>query len=170
MRSPTSGSTHWCSSRSAASIRLPSCASLRADGAPPHPNQTKSLGPKLGASATRAMRLRHTAVKPSCEDASVNNTTLNLTALRSLKATTDQSGRLMRPARALLGWMNPEDGQRVMVSNRGDAKPTEEQIGAADSAREAVSRRPTFTEQAGAESDLPNELIPHLELLQKTPA
>jgi hypothetical protein len=50
----------------------------------------------------------------------------------------------LRPARPLLGWMHPEDAQRVLVSNRGDAQASAEQVRAVESAHQAVSRRATF--------------------------
>jgi hypothetical protein len=100
----------------------------------------------------------------------VNKTILDSTALRSLTATTDPTGRLLRPARALLGWMDPEDAKRVLVSNRGDAQASAEQVRAVETAHQAVSRRAIFENAMTPETDLPSELLSYVDRLQKSPS
>ena len=114
--------------------------------------------------------LRQAAVKETGKHRGVNETILDSTALRSLTATTDQAGRLLRPARALLGWMDPEDAKRVLVSNRGDAHPSAAQVRAVETAHQAVSTRATFENAVTPEADLPASLLPHVDRLQKSPA
>jgi hypothetical protein len=66
--------------------------------------------------------------------------------------------------------MHPEDAQRMLVSNRGDAQPSAEQVRAVESAHQAVGRRATFENELSPEIDLPAELHPHVDRLEKSPA
>jgi len=129
--------------------------------------------PRTGSLGFSGLRLigwpRQAAVKTACHDAGVNKTSIDSQALKSLKATTDSTGRVLRPARALLGWMHPDDAKRVLVSNRGDVQPSAEHVRAVDAAHQAVSTRRNFA-QGTLETDLPAELLSYIERLQKSPA
>jgi len=66
--------------------------------------------------------------------------------------------------------MDPEDAKRVLVSNRGDAQASAEQVRAVETAHEAVGRRATFKDPVSPETDVPVELLPYVDRLQKSPA
>ncbi len=40
-----------------------------------------------------------------------------------------KAGQVERAARALIGWMRPEDAQRVLLSNRTDSPPERQTLG-----------------------------------------
>lgn len=136
-----------------------------------------ALGGGTAASSSSAflpiatdLELRHTAVKAALHDGSVNQTSIDSHGLRSLRATTDSTGRVLRPARALLGWMHSDDAQRVLVSNRGDVQPSAEQVRVVETAHQFVRNRHAFGSQPALERDVPPDLVLHLERLQKNPA
>ena len=78
--------------------------------------------------------------------------------------------RLERPARVLLGWLPPERGELLMVSNRADVELTDEQRARVCQAHDAVAARPVGIDQTGLVSALPPELAGHLARLQANPA
>src|SRR5258706_286488 len=59
-----------------------------------------------------------------------------------------------RPARALIGWMRPEDAHRFLLSNRNDAAP-DAVIEAAQKARYTVAARPDGIDQHQLVTALP---------------
>jgi hypothetical protein len=72
----------------------------------------------------------------------------------------NQGADLLRPARALLGWIPNEKAYRFLASSRADVAPTDEQRALVGSARAAVaSRQPP--DQAGLVSPPPLELSEH---------
>src|SRR6266704_1370192 len=81
-------------------------------------------------------------------------------------AAPDTAVQLERPARALLGWMPPELGERALLSNRLGVEPTGEQREQARRAREAVAARPAGADQQGLVAAPPPELAEHVERLR----
>lgn len=78
--------------------------------------------------------------------------------------------QLHRPARALIGWMQPTEGQLWLVSRRQDIAPTVEQIERVARASAAVAARPAGLDQAGAVEDPPAALDQHIAALYGDPA
>ena len=74
-----------------------------------------------------------------------------------------------RPARALLGWLPPEQGEFLLVSNRSGTELTGAESDRARQAREAVAARAAGIDQAGLVSALPPELAGHVARLKATP-
>ncbi len=74
-----------------------------------------------------------------------------------------------RPARALIGWMRPEDAHRFLLSNRNDAAP-DAVIEAAQKARYTVAARPDGIDQHQLVTALPAELEHHVQALRASPA
>jgi hypothetical protein len=81
-------------------------------------------------------------------------------------AAPDTAVQLERPARALLGWMPTELGERALLSNRLGVGPTGEQRERARLAREAVAARPAGADQQHLVAAPPPELAEHVERLR----
>jgi hypothetical protein len=69
----------------------------------------------------------------------------------------EDAGALLRPARALLGWLADEQAYRLLASGRDDATPTPGQRALVTSARAAVAARAEGLDQDGAVSPAPAE-------------
>ncbi len=78
--------------------------------------------------------------------------------------------RIVRPARALIGWMPADQAERVQHGNRQDVVPSAESKARAAGARETVAARAPGINQDGAISPAPNELDPHIAALRQHPA
>jgi hypothetical protein len=59
--------------------------------------------------------------------------------------------QLHRPARALVGWMQPEEASRILCGLRMDRQPTRKQIVHAERARAAVAVRPHADDRCAVE-------------------
>jgi hypothetical protein len=75
--------------------------------------------------------------------------------------------QIVRAARALVGWMKPDEGERIQHGNRQDEPVSDESRERARLAREAVAARPQGLEQAGALSPAPPELDAHIAALHQ---
>lgn len=80
------------------------------------------------------------------------------------------AGRLERPARVLLGWLPPERGEYILVSNWAGVELTDQQRARVRQARDAVAARPIGIDQTDLVSAVPPELVGHLARLQAIPA
>jgi hypothetical protein len=73
--------------------------------------------------------------------------------------------RIIRPARALLGWLPADQGERIQHGNRqGEAIPEESKERAAR-ARAAVAVRNQGLDQTNAVSSAPPEIVEHIQAL-----
>lgn len=89
-------------------------------------------------------------------------------AVASLGSSSDQ---LLRPARALIGWLPEDRGLLMLNSNRADAAATAEQRTQVASARLAVQQRPVGLDQTDAVQELPEGLLnEHVARLRAGPA
>ncbi len=70
-----------------------------------------------------------------------------------------------RPARALIGWMQPAEGQLWLVSRRPDIAPTVEHMGQVARAVAAVAARPVGFDPIGAVTEPPAALDQHVAAL-----
>jgi hypothetical protein len=68
---------------------------------------------------------------------------------------------LLRPARALLGWLSDQQAYRLLASGRDDAEPTPEHRALLAAARAAVATRNARLDQEGIVAPLPAELAEH---------
>ncbi len=75
-----------------------------------------------------------------------------------------------RPARALIGWMQPAEGQLWLVSRRPDIAPTVEHMGQVARAVAAVAARPVGFDPIGAVTEPPAALDQHVAALHGDPA
>src|SRR5690242_20055408 len=85
------------------------------------------------------------------------------TSQETLAAATDQ---LHRPARALIGWMPHETASRVLLSNRADLQPTDEQVARVRAAQAAVASRPEGVDQTEVITEAPTRLAEYIGQLQ----
>src|SRR5260370_32439755 len=88
----------------------------------------------------------------------------------ALTQTPIQPTRVERPARALLGWMPPNEALLMLTSRRHDVTPTPEQVQLAEKLRDAVAGRRVGMAQTGLEQPAPADLLPYIGDLQKDPA
>jgi hypothetical protein len=77
-------------------------------------------------------------------------------------------GHGQRPARALLGWMAPGQGELAMVSNQIGVPLSPEQRVRLDQARAGVAVRPPDVDQREVVSALPSTLGDHVDRLRAT--
>lgn len=79
----------------------------------------------------------------------------------------DTSGlaRSYRPARALIGWMRPEDATLTLARRDAGAPAVPEHVERAAAARSEVAGRPSELDQHDLISDPPPELLAHIKLL-----
>jgi hypothetical protein len=77
-------------------------------------------------------------------------------------------GQVRRPARALLGWMQHEEAQRIQAGQRADIH-LPEHAESAERARMAVAARPAGLDQENLISEAPAELHGHIAALQQAP-
>ncbi len=75
---------------------------------------------------------------------------------------------LLRPARALLGWLSDQQAYRLLASGRDDAEATPEHRGLVAAARAAVAARSPGSDQRDIVSPLPPELADHSAQLQSS--
>lgn len=75
-------------------------------------------------------------------------------------------GHGQRPARALLGWMPPSQGELALVSNQMGVTLGAEQYACLQAARAAVAARPTYLTQGDAASAPPSTLMDHIDRLR----
>jgi len=80
------------------------------------------------------------------------------------------SAQVERAARALIGWMKPDDAERVLLSNRGDVTPEKEHREAVRIARDAVAARSEGVDQTDLVTPRPMQLDAHIEALKGNPA
>jgi len=80
------------------------------------------------------------------------------------------AARVERPARALLGWMQPNEALLMLTGRRQDVAPTDEQKQLVERLRDGVARRPIGIDQSGVEQPAPVELTPYLADLEKDQA
>lgn len=89
-------------------------------------------------------------------------------AIAAFAAPADQ---LLRPARALLGWLPDEIALRLLNGKRADAQPTNEQRAAAALARQAVASRAEGIVQDGVIREIEQGVLDeHIERLRGLPA
>lgn len=74
---------------------------------------------------------------------------------------TPDEAQLLRPARALLGWMSDHQAFRMLASGRDDADPSPEDRARLSVARANAAARPAGIDQAGILAPLPPELADH---------
>lgn len=79
-----------------------------------------------------------------------------------------QTAQVMRSARALIGWMRPDDACGILQSGRADAAP-EAVMETAQRARTAAAARPSEIDQGDLITSLPPELEEHVRALQASP-
>jgi hypothetical protein len=78
------------------------------------------------------------------------------------------SGLVLRPARALTGWMRPADASRALQLGATE-RTAERTLETARLARQAVAARPDGVSQDHLISDLPGELTGYVQSLQGNP-
>src|SRR6266516_2707750 len=76
---------------------------------------------------------------------------------------------LQRPARALIGWMNPNEARLTLAGRRTDADHPEHAL-CVEQARAAVAGRVPGLDQTNLVREAPVELREHLEALRQHPA
>jgi len=77
--------------------------------------------------------------------------------------------RALRPARALIGWMEPEVAERALLQYRVGGPPDPAALARVQSARAAVLTRSEGVDQASLIHDAPSELRSHLSRLSDFP-
>lgn len=89
----------------------------------------------------------------------------------STVATVQQDGplQLLRPARALLGWLPDDRARLILVGNQQGIPPSDEQIERARAARAAVAARPADFDSSGVVTTAPPELDGHIATLRQHP-
>jgi hypothetical protein len=78
----------------------------------------------------------------------------------------EEDAGLLRPARALIGWMSDHQAVRALASGRDDADFTPEQKALVSRARATVAARTTDLDQTGIVMPLPPELADHAAALR----
>src|SRR5260370_42511955 len=86
------------------------------------------------------------------------------------QTTFQPAARVERPARALLGWMQPNEALLMLTGRRQDVAPTEEQRQFGERLRDGVARRATGIDQSGIEEPATAALSPYLADLEKDQA
>ena len=81
----------------------------------------------------------------------------------------DGSPRMVRAARALIGWLPPEQAHVLQQGNVLGVAPTEEIVRRAAAARDAVSARQAGVEQDDALAPAPAELDDHIAAVRARP-
>jgi hypothetical protein len=76
---------------------------------------------------------------------------------------------LTRPARALIGWLSPDEGMLWLAGRQTAQAANPEDLARCERAREVVSRRPPGVDQVNVFSDLPDSILPHIEALKQDP-
>lgn len=79
---------------------------------------------------------------------------------------TSTPSQVLRPARALLGWMSPEEGCLALASRRIDKASNTEFLTRVTLARSNAARRPKFSDQKELLTEPPRELSEHIAKLQ----
>jgi hypothetical protein len=78
----------------------------------------------------------------------------------------DPMATVNRPARALIGWMPPDEAHLWLTSRRKDVAPSPDQVARAKRAVAAVAARSPGLDQSGIVQDAPSELEVHVKALQ----
>lgn len=86
------------------------------------------------------------------------------------QTTSQPAARVERPARALLGWMQPHEALLMLTGRRQDVAPTDEQRLLVERLRDGVARRATGIDQSGIEQPATAALTPYLADLEKDQA
>jgi len=85
----------------------------------------------------------------------------------SPSAASTSAGQLLRSARALIGWMTPQEAKLWLAGRRTDQSERVEFAIASERARKAVATRPVFVD-AGTFEALPSDaLVDHVEALRQ---
>jgi hypothetical protein len=71
--------------------------------------------------------------------------------------------------RALIGWMPPDQGARLLAGVQADQNPDADDVDFCQRAHEAIARRPAGVDQSEAFFDFPPELTDHLNALAANP-
>ena len=82
----------------------------------------------------------------------------------------DGMRQITRPARALLGWMPPDQAHAAQLGSRVDVAAELAQIERAQAARETVAARSPGVNQTNVVSDLPESVAPYVARLRSEPA
>ena len=83
---------------------------------------------------------------------------------------TNQMGQLRRPARALIGWMNPNQARLWLAGWRQDLAGNEEHVRKVERANTTVAARVAGLNQTNAVNPAPPELAAHVEALRTDPS
>lgn len=86
------------------------------------------------------------------------------------QTTLQAAARVERPARALLGWMQPNEALLMLTGRRQDVLPTDEQKQLVERLRDGVARRLAGIDQSGLEQPATVVLDPYLAELEKDQA
>jgi len=87
-----------------------------------------------------------------------------------VQTTLQPAARVERPARALLGWMQPNEAVLMLTGRRQDVAPTDQQKQLVGRLRDAVARRRSGIDQSGIEQPALAALTPYLGELEKDQA
>lgn len=82
----------------------------------------------------------------------------------------DATSPALRPARALIGWMNPAQAALCLASQRADHQSNPEYLQTAERLRAAVAARPSWIEQTDVVGDPPERLAEYGKSLTQHPA
>ncbi len=93
--------------------------------------------------------------------AMADRTTLERSPAAGDEKPSNGSARIQRPARSLIGWLEPQQAQLILAGQRQDLAGTPEHIARASDARSAVLQREAGVAQAGVVIDTPVELADH---------
>src|SRR5438132_14025966 len=90
-------------------------------------------------------------------------------APESLETMPGSLSGLQRPARALIGWMNPGEARLTLAGRRADGEHLEHGT-RVEQARAAVVARVPGVDQTNLISEAPAELLDHVAALRQHPA
>jgi hypothetical protein len=76
------------------------------------------------------------------------------------------SGQLLRPGRALIGWMPAPNAYHHLASSQVQTQPSPEDVARVEAAHNAVLARPTTIDQTTGLQDVPQGLNSHVESLK----
>jgi hypothetical protein len=85
-------------------------------------------------------------------------------------ASSSSPARLERSARALIGWMTPDDALKALCGNRVDVEPSDQQKEQVARAHQAVAARDPGLDQGGVILPRPAELEGYVGELRQAPA
>ena len=70
-------------------------------------------------------------------------------------------------ARALIGWMTPPEAKLCLTGRRADLEPSEDELAAAEKARQTVAARTTTLDQSDLIGPIPNELADYVQRVRE---